>query len=271
MNHENLRGSSAMVQSDHVDGLRLEGYVRPGSRWASSPRAEWAPRSAPYWNVPTTSSSRAVPCRPRRGGAPPVDCRTRLVRPVDEVAANAELLILAVPDAELAHLVSGLAATAAVKPGTIVAHTSGRQRHRHPRPAGRLGCVPLAIHPGDDVHRCRRGHRPTDRTPASVITAADEIGYAIAQSLVLEIGGEPFRVREDARTLVPRCPRARIQPRRHRRRRCALEALRSALWGAELLGQETGRRRTGRDRRTRHRATGPRSTGEHPCSAGRPR
>ena len=33
------------------------------------------------------------------------------------------------------------------------------------------------------------------------ITAADEVGYAIAQSLVLEIGGEPFRVREDARTL----------------------------------------------------------------------
>ena len=33
------------------------------------------------------------------------------------------------------------------------------------------------------------------------ITAADEIGYAIAQSLVLEIGGEPFGVREEARTL----------------------------------------------------------------------
>ena len=33
------------------------------------------------------------------------------------------------------------------------------------------------------------------------VTAADEVGYAIAQSLVLEIGGEPFRVREDARTL----------------------------------------------------------------------
>lgn len=33
------------------------------------------------------------------------------------------------------------------------------------------------------------------------VTAADEVGYAIAQSLVLEIGGEPFRVREDARAL----------------------------------------------------------------------
>ena len=33
------------------------------------------------------------------------------------------------------------------------------------------------------------------------ITAADEIGYMIGQSLVLEIGGEPFRVSEEARTL----------------------------------------------------------------------
>jgi len=33
------------------------------------------------------------------------------------------------------------------------------------------------------------------------ITAADDVGYAIAQSLVLEMGGEPFCVREDARVL----------------------------------------------------------------------
>ncbi|HEX7322349.1 MAG TPA: DUF2520 domain-containing protein, partial [Mycobacterium sp.] len=33
------------------------------------------------------------------------------------------------------------------------------------------------------------------------ITAADEIGYAIAEALTLEIGAEPFRVGEQARTL----------------------------------------------------------------------
>ena len=47
------------------------------------------------------------------------------VLPPDDVAGRAELLLLAVPDAELAGLVSGLAATSAVRPGTIVAHTSG--------------------------------------------------------------------------------------------------------------------------------------------------
>ena len=99
------------------------------------------------------------------------------------------------------------------------------------------------------------------------VTAADEIGYAIAQSLVLEIGGEPFRVREDARHAVPRGAGARLQPPRHRR----LDARRSAARGAvgqELLGQETGRRRPRRDRRTGDRAAGPRGAGEH--AAARP-
>src|SRR6202000_1097446 len=49
---------------------------------------------------------------------------TPVVAPQD-VAPGAELLLLAVPDSELAGLVAGLAATAAVRPGTIVAHTSG--------------------------------------------------------------------------------------------------------------------------------------------------
>src|ERR1700744_65503 len=44
------------------------------------------------------------------------------ILPPDEVPARAELLLLAVPDAELAGLVSGLAATASVRAGTIVAH-----------------------------------------------------------------------------------------------------------------------------------------------------
>ena len=43
------------------------------------------------------------------------------VLPPDEVAARAELLLLTVPDSELASLVTGLATTSAVRPGTIVA------------------------------------------------------------------------------------------------------------------------------------------------------
>src|SRR6476661_7046569 len=64
-----------------------------------------------------------------------------------DVAAGAELLLLAVPDSELAGLVSGLAATSAVRPGTIVVHTSGANGVGVLEPLSRDGCIPLAIHP----------------------------------------------------------------------------------------------------------------------------
>ncbi len=158
------------------------------------------------------------------------------VRPVDEVAASAELLVVAVPDAELPTLVSGLAATSAVRRGTIVAHTSGANGVAVLAPLVAMGCVPLAIHPamtftGSDEDVVRLSDT------CFGITAADEIGYAIAQSLVLEIGGEPVRVREDARTLYHA---ALAHGSNHVVTVVAdaVLALRSALRGSELLGQE---------------------------------
>ncbi|MGH3560526.1 MAG: Rossmann-like and DUF2520 domain-containing protein [Mycobacterium sp.] len=122
------------------------------------------------------------------------------VLPADEVAAHAELLLLAVPETELGAVVSGLAATDAVRPGTIVAHTSGANGVGVLAPLTAQGCLPLAIHPamtftGSDEDIIRLSDT------CFGITAADEIGYAIAESLTLEIGGEPFRVGEDARIL----------------------------------------------------------------------
>lgn len=156
---------------------------------------------------------------------------------VPDVAARSELLLLAVPDAELDGLVSGLAATGAVRPGTIVAHTSGANGVGLLSPLTELGCIPLAIHPAmtftggdEDIVRLSEA--------CFGITAADEVGYAIAQSLVLEIGGEPFRVREDARTLYHA---ALAHAGNHVTTVVldAVEALRIALSGQELLGQAT--------------------------------
>ena len=156
--------------------------------------------------------------------------------PVDEVAGRAELLLLAVPDAELADLVSGLAATRAVRPGTIVAHTSGANGIGVLAPLTEQGCIPLAIHPAMTF---TGADEDIERLPDTCfgVTAADEIGYAIAQSLVLEIGGEPFRVREDARTLY-HAALAHASNHVVTVLLDAVEALRAALWGQELLGQE---------------------------------
>jgi predicted short-subunit dehydrogenase-like oxidoreductase (DUF2520 family) len=145
-------------------------------------------------------------------------------------------LLLTVPDSELAALVNGLAATGSVRRGTIVVHTSGANGVGILAPLAEQGCVPLAIHPAmtftgsdDDVVRLSE--------TCFGITAADEIGYAIAQSLVLEIGGEPFRVREDARALY-HAALAHASNHVVTVVADALDALRAALSGQELLGQE---------------------------------
>ncbi len=157
------------------------------------------------------------------------------VVPPREVPANAELLVLAVPDSELAGLVSGLAATSAVRPGTIVAHTSGANGVGILAPLT-PDCIPLAIHPAMTF---TGSDEDISRLPDTCfgITAADAVGYAIGQSLVLEMGGEPFCVREDSRVLY----HAALS---HAGNHIvtvladALEALRAALLGSELLGQQ---------------------------------
>ncbi|CRK50208.1 conserved hypothetical protein [Rhodococcus sp. RD6.2] len=158
------------------------------------------------------------------------------ILPAADVASRCELLILAVPDAELADLVHGLAATGSLRPGTIVAHTSGANGIAVLSPLTARGAVPLAIHPAMTF----TGHDEDVSRLASTcfgITAADEVGYAIAQSLVLEIGGEPVRVREEVRPLYHA---ALAHGSNHLVTLVsdAVAALRVALSGDELFGQQ---------------------------------
>lgn len=166
--------------------------------------------------------------------------RTRLpeseILPVADVVARSELLILAVPDDELGAIVRGLATTNAVARGTLVAHTSGANGIGILEPLTAQGIVPLAIHPAMTF----TGHDEDTARLASAcfgITAADDIGYAVAQSLVLEIGGEPVRVCEEMRPLYHA---ALAHGSNHLVTLVvdAVAALRAALAGQELLGQQ---------------------------------
>ncbi|MFC7961177.1 Rossmann-like and DUF2520 domain-containing protein [Rhodococcoides kroppenstedtii] len=173
--------------------------------------------------------------------------RTRLpdaaVLPAAEVAARSELLVLAVPDAELPALVQGLARTGAVSPGTLVLHTSGANGVGVLAPLAGNGVVTMAVHPAMTF-----SGKPEDTERLSSacfgITAADEIGFAIAQSLVLEIGGELVGVREDARTLYHA---ALAHGSNHLVTvvNDALDALRTALADTELTGQQPVESRPG--------------------------
>lgn len=64
-----------------------------------------------------------------------------------EVAAAADLLLIAIPDDALSGLVEGLVAADAVRPGQLVMHTSGRYGTAVLGPMTRRGALPLALHP----------------------------------------------------------------------------------------------------------------------------
>ncbi|WP_239476910.1 Rossmann-like and DUF2520 domain-containing protein [Nocardia arizonensis] len=158
------------------------------------------------------------------------------ILPVEEVARRSELLLLAVPDAELAGLVRGLAGAGVVRPGTIVAHTSGANGVSVLAPLAAAGVLPLAIHPAMTF----TGHDEDLGRVANAcfgITAADDVGYAIAQSLVIEMGGEPVRVAEENRALYHA---ALAHGSNHLVTLIvdAVTVLREALSGPGLLGQQ---------------------------------
>jgi predicted short-subunit dehydrogenase-like oxidoreductase (DUF2520 family) len=121
------------------------------------------------------------------------------VLPPDEVAAAASLLVLAVPDDVLADLVNGLAASGAVRAGTMVAHTSGAHGIGVLDPLTRVGALPMALHPvmtftGSEVDLQRLAGA------CFGVTSPDPLRLA-AEALVIEMGAEPVWIEESARPL----------------------------------------------------------------------
>ena len=116
------------------------------------------------------------------------------------VVARSEFLLISVPDAALTRVIDDIAATGALRPGTLVAHTAGAHGVIILEPLTALGAAPMALHPamtfvGTEEDTTRLTHA------CFGVTAADEVGAAIVSSLVLEMGGEPVRIAEDDRTL----------------------------------------------------------------------
>jgi len=118
---------------------------------------------------------------------------------IPEVVRRAELVLLAVPDDALAGLVKGLADVGAWQAGQIVVHTSGRFGVEVLAPARAAGVIPLALHPamtftGTSLDLARL-------VGCSFAVTAPGPVLPIGQALVVEIGGEPVVLDEDARGL----------------------------------------------------------------------
>lgn len=111
---------------------------------------------------------------------------------IPELIERSELVILAVPESELAGLISGLAATGAFQPGQLVLHTAPGLGIQVLAPALAAGVIPLALHPameftGTSIDLSRlAGCYFAVTAPAPVLP--------IGQALVVEMGGEPVVV-----------------------------------------------------------------------------
>ena len=116
---------------------------------------------------------------------------------VGDTVARRDLILLTVPDDVLPALVEGLAATDAVSPGTFVVHMSGRSGVQILEPLTQRGALPLALHPvmtftGTSMDLSRLSGCPFG------VTSPDDL-RAVAEALVMEIGGEPVWVPEAQR------------------------------------------------------------------------
>ncbi len=121
------------------------------------------------------------------------------VRPVDEVVAAADLVLLTVPDDALGPLVVGLAEVGAWKSGQLVAHTSGAHGLAPLAPAVLAGVLPMALHPimtftGRDEDEVRTAGIHWGVTAPGPLRPA-------AEALVVEMGGEPLFVADALRPL----------------------------------------------------------------------
>lgn len=113
---------------------------------------------------------------------------------IPELIERSELVILAIPEAELEPFVAGLAATGAWQPGQLVLHTAPGVGISALAAAQRAGAIPLAINPamvftGTSLDLVRL------RESWCAVTAPNAV-LPIAQALVVEMGAEPVVIAE---------------------------------------------------------------------------
>lgn len=117
----------------------------------------------------------------------------------DAITERAELVLIAVPDDEIAPLVTGLADLGHIHAGQILVHCSGRYGMDVLDAGTRLGALPIALHPsltftGTDVDLSRL------RQATIAVTAPAPI-RPVGEALVVELGAEPIDIAEADRPL----------------------------------------------------------------------
>lgn len=114
-----------------------------------------------------------------------------------DVVAEADLVVLGVPDDVLAGLVAGLASAGAFHPGQVLVHLSPGEGIGVLEPAVAHDVLPVALHPAVAL-----AGRPSDleRLHGAVfaVTTLKSL-RPLGEALVLEMGGEPVWIEEEDR------------------------------------------------------------------------
>lgn len=114
-----------------------------------------------------------------------------------EVLRRSELVIFAVPRADLAPIVAGFADAGLFQMGQLVLHTDAAHGVEVLRPAAERGAIPLAVHPAMTFTGTSMDLRQLAATYAAVSAPAPVL--PIAQALAVELGCEPVVVAEGDR------------------------------------------------------------------------
>ncbi|MEP6476533.1 MAG: Rossmann-like and DUF2520 domain-containing protein [Actinomycetota bacterium] len=117
-----------------------------------------------------------------------------------ETSLAGELVLVSVPDDEVAPTATRLAEAAAFRPGAWVAHVSGALGLDVLTTALASGARRLAIHPLVTVPDVGSAIEGIAGAPMAV-TADDEEGSTLGERLAIDVGARPFRLADERRPL----------------------------------------------------------------------
>jgi predicted short-subunit dehydrogenase-like oxidoreductase (DUF2520 family) len=118
-----------------------------------------------------------------------------------QVAARAsKLVLLTVPDDQIAPVCARLAERGAFAPGQWVLHCSGSVGLDALDPAMAAGSTVLSLHPLQSFPDVEEGTRRMPGSPIAVTAETDE-AFEFGSSLVADLGGQPFRLADDVKPL----------------------------------------------------------------------
>ena len=168
-------------------GIGVIGAGRVGAVLGAALRAEGHALTGAY-AVSDASRERAAELLP---GVPLLD--------VPALVERSEMLLLAVPDDQLAPRAAGIAATGLSPGGQLVVHTSGRYGTEALAPLARAGAATIAIHPAMTFTGTRTDLPRLVGCPMGITASAEFL--PVAAALVVEMGGEAVVIAEGDRPL----------------------------------------------------------------------